>query len=123
MNARPETPEPVYDPVYELAKLVATAFSDPMLFGMREGLRVSLRVGPGTSVALIETRIRQAVTPPNAVTCDLGDPHRRHVFVEAFEEYATKQQDMAVTGDSQEMRLEWAGIADEFRAHGEAAAG
>ena len=61
MNGKPETPEPVYDPVYELAKLVATAFSDPMLFGAREGLRVSLGVGAGTSVALIEMRIRAAV--------------------------------------------------------------
>ncbi len=113
-----------YDPVYELAKLVATAFSDPMLFGMREGLRVSLGVGAGTSVALIEMRIRERVTAaPGSVTFDLSDPFRRHVLTQALEEYATRQQDMAVTGDSQEMRLEWAAIADEFRAQAEAATG
>jgi hypothetical protein len=60
VNADPETPEPVYDPVHELASLVATALSDPLLLGFREPLRVSLGVGPGTSAAEIEQKIREA---------------------------------------------------------------
>jgi hypothetical protein len=58
---------------------------------------------------------------PRTVTFDITDPNARHVIAQALEEYATRQQDMAVTGDSQEMRLEWAVIADEFRAQAETA--
>jgi hypothetical protein len=63
----------------------------------------------------------QLETPRVTVTFDITDPHRRHVLVQALEEYETRQQDMAVTDDSQEMRLEWARIAGEFRAQAEAA--
>ncbi len=122
MTGKPETPEtPVYDPVYELAKLVATALSDPMHFGQREGLRASLRVGAGTSVALIETRIRAAVAPPRSVTFDLTDATAFFVLTEALEEFAARQRSQAADEGGHGMREQWAGLADRMRAQAETA--
>ena len=124
LNAKPEAPEPpVYDPVYELAKLVAAAFSDPMLFGAREGLRVSLGVGAGTSVALIEMRIREAVASSRAIAFDLTDLDVLHVLTTALEDYEAKERDMAALEDAGESRKRWANLARVMRKAAETAAG
>lgn len=122
LNAKPETPEPpAYDAVYELAKLVATAFSDPMLFGQREGLRVSLSAGPGTSVALIEVRIRKAAAPPGSVTFNLTDTDVHHALIQALGDYAARERDIAAHEGGHEIRERRAGLADRMRAQAEAA--
>ena len=50
-----------------------------MLLGMREPLRVSLGVGPGTSVALIEQRIRERVAAAPTGADDLRVRVHRHL--------------------------------------------
>lgn len=70
---------PANDPVPHLASLVATALSDPMLFGMREGLKASLGVGAGTSVALIALRIRERVAVAETKADDLRALIHRHL--------------------------------------------
>jgi hypothetical protein len=50
-------------------------------------------------------------TPPRTVTYDLSDPAARHALTQALTEYADRQADMAVIGDSPETRLTWAARA------------
>lgn len=59
--------------------------------------------------------------PPRTVTFDLSDPDVRHVLTQALEDYADRQQDMAVIRDNPEQRLTWAALAKTMREQAEAA--
>lgn len=129
MSAKPEAPASAeYDPVRELAALVATALSDPMSFGMREGLKRSLGVGAGTSIALIELRIRVALASQRAVVYDLADVDTLHVLTQALEGYAANARHMAELDDGSEPLASdsfarWARLAKRLKRQAEAAAG